>query len=384
MSARRTILGRDPASGAGIAVDVDEGRIADIRPAAAGGLPFIAPGLVDLQVNGYGGLDLNGPDLSVDLIVALTRKLASLGTTTYLPTLITAAESTIVAALRTIAEARRRVPEVFRAIPAVHVEGPHISPLDGPRGAHPAAYLRPPDLVEFERWQAAVEGLVGLVTLAPEYPEAPTYIAALAARGVLVSIGHTAATAEQIRRAVDAGARLSTHLGNGAASMLPRHPNFIWAQLADDRLTAMFIADGHHLPADALSVMLRAKTLARAVLVSDSVALAGMPPGRYRSPVGGDVVVEPNGRIGVADTPYLAGAGLPLIADLGIAMHMAGLPLAEGLQVAAGNPARLLGRTAALKVGAPANLLLLRHEPEAPEIALQAVFVGGEEQEVAG
>jgi N-acetylglucosamine-6-phosphate deacetylase len=383
VNASRTIVGRDPATGAGLTIEVADGRIASIGPAtAAADAPYIAPGLVDLQVNGYGGLDLNGPDISVDLVVELTRKLVRLGTTTYLPTLITAAEDSIVRALRIVAEARRRVPEVARAVPAVHVEGPHVSPIDGPRGAHPLAHVRPPDIDEFNRWQAAAEGLVGLVTLSPEYPEAPAYIAALAAQGVVVSIGHTAATADDVLRAVDAGARLSTHLGNGAAAMLPRHPNFIWAQLADDRLSATFIADGHHLPADTFTAMLRAKTLARSVLVSDSVALAGMPPGRYRQPIGGDVVVEVNGRIGVADTPYLGGAGRPLLADLGIAMQMAGLSLAEALPLVTGNPARLIRREAALKPGAPADLLLLRHSAGSRDIALAAVFVAGEEQEI--
>jgi N-acetylglucosamine-6-phosphate deacetylase len=384
VSAPCAIAGRDPVSGAGITVEIADGRIVDIRPATvAEDASFIAPGLVDLQVNGFGGLDLNGPDLSVDLVIELTRKLAARGTTSYLPTLITAAEAELIKALEIIAEACRRAPEVRRAVAAVHVEGPSISPIDGPRGAHPIEHVRPPSLDEFARWQAAAGGLVGLVTLAPEYPEAPGYIAGLVAQGVLVAVGHTAASAGEIHRAADAGARLSTHLGNGAAAMLPRHPNFIWAQLADYRLTASFIADGHHLPADTFTAMLRAKGLERAVLVSDSVALAGMPPGRYRQPVGGDVVVEANGRIGVADTPYLAGAGRPLIEDLGIAMAMAGLSLSDALRLVTANPARLLGREAELKVGAPADLLLLGHVAGAPGIKLEAVFVAGEQREVA-
>ncbi len=255
------------------------------------GAAFLAPGLVDLQVNGYGGLDLNGPDLSIDLIDRLTASLAALGTTTFQPTIITASEAAITRALVVIAEARRKLPRVRAAIPAVHVEGPHISPLDGARGAHPLDHVRPPDADEFARWQEACGGLVGMVTLSPEYDEAPAYIAALERRGIHVSLGHMAATADQVRAAVEAGARLSTHLGNGAAATLPRHPNFIWAQLAEDRLTASFICDGHHLPADTFNAMLRAKGLDRAVLVSDSVALAGMPPGLYDQPVGGEVEV---------------------------------------------------------------------------------------------
>ena len=378
MSAGRTIVGRDPASGAGIALTVTDGRIAEIRPTLATDAAFIAPGLVDLQVNGYAGLDFNGPDLSVDLVEELTSRLAALGTTTFLPTIITASEAAITRALGIIAEARRKLPRVAAAIPAIHVEGPHISPVDGPRGAHPADQVRPPDVEEFARWQQACDGLVGIVTLSPEYAEAPAYVAALTKRGTWVSIGHTAATTDQVRAVVDAGARLSTHLGNGAAATLRRHPNFIWAQLADDRLTAGFIADGHHLPADTFKAMLRAKRLERALLVSDSVAIAGMPPGIYDQPVGGRVELMSNGRICVAGTPYLAGAGRPLAADVGIAMAMAGLTLADALALATRNPGRFVGGRGTLAVGKRADLIMVR-QADAGELVIETVIVAGEE-----
>jgi len=380
VSTSRTIVGRNPATGAGIAVDIDDGLIASLRPVHTDTELYLSPGLVDLQVNGYGSLDFNAPDLSVDQVAALTNKLGRLGATTFLPTLITASEAGIVKGLATIAEARRRFPAVRHAIPAVHVEGPSISPQDGPRGAHPIEHVRAPSIAEFERWQSACEGLVGLVTLAPEYPEAASYIAELAKKGVIVALGHSAASADQVRDAVDAGARLSTHLGNGAAALLPRHPNFIWAQLADDRLTASFISDGHHLPADTFKAMLRAKGLANAILVSDSVALAGMPAGRYRTPVGGEVEIAANGRIGVADTPYLAGAGYPLITNVAIAMTMAGLSLEQALSLATANPGRFLGRRGQLDVGLPADLMLFRYTAGSPNLDIQTVLVSGQEQ----
>ncbi|MBN9307456.1 MAG: N-acetylglucosamine-6-phosphate deacetylase [Devosia sp. 67-54] len=377
MSARTTIIGRDPASGAGIAVELDAGRIAAIRPASAPAGAWLSAGLVDLQVNGYGGLDLNAPGLTPEMVADLVAMLARLGTTTFLPTLITATEAQITTALRTIAEARRRFPAVAHAVPGVHVEGPSISPQDGPRGAHPAEHVRAPDLAEFERWQAAGGGLVKLVTLAPEHAGAPDYIRALTAQGVIVALGHSAATPDQIRAAVDAGARLSTHLGNGVAATLPRHPNLLWTQLADDRLTASFIADGHHLSADAFRAMLRAKGRDRAILVSDSVALAGQPPGRYRQPVGGDVEISADGRIGVAGTPYLAGAGLPLAADLARAMAMAGLTAQEALPLVTENPGRLLGMHGRLAIGEPADLVLWRAEGDT--LAVDTVWVAGQE-----
>lgn len=377
MSARPTIIGRDPASGAGIAVELDAGRIAAIQPASAPAGAWLSAGLVDLQVNGYGGLDLNAPGLTAEMVADLVATLARLGTTTFLPTLITASEAQITTALRTIAEARRRFSAVAHAVPGVHVEGPSISPQDGPRGAHPAEHVRAPDLAEFERWQAAGDGLVKLVTFAPEHSGAPDYIRALTAQGVVVALGHSAATPDQIRAAVDAGARLSTHLGNGVAATLPRHPNLLWTQLADDRLTASFIADGHHLSADTFRAMLRAKGRDRAILVSDSVALAGQPPGRYRQPVGGDVEISADGRIGVAGTPYLAGAGLPLAADLARAMAMAGLTAQEALPLVTENPGRLLGMRGRLAIGEPADLVLWRADGDA--LAVDTVWVAAQE-----
>ena len=156
-----------------------------------------------------------------------------------------------------------------------HVEGPHISPDDGPRGAHPQRWVRPPDLDEFRRWQDATDGRIRIVTLSPEWPEAPRYIEALVAKGVVASIGHTKATAQQIADAVSAGATLSTHLGNGAHPVLRRHPNYIWEQLAEDRLMADFIVDGIHLPTSFLKVALRAKGIERSVLVTDARSPAG-------------------------------------------------------------------------------------------------------------
>ena len=206
-------------------------------------------------------------------------------------------------------------------------------------------------MAEFDRWQQASGGLVKLVTLSPHFDEAPSFIAALRSRGVLVSIGHTHASPEQIHAAVDAGATLSTHLGNGVASTcrLPRHhPNLLWTQLAEDRLTAMFIGDGHHLPDDTLKVMLRAKGLDRAILVSDVVALGGMPPGLYETPVGGLVELTHDGRLSLHGTHFLAGSVVPL-KDAVAHLATTYLSLSESLRLATQNPARFLGRTGKLQ-----------------------------------
>ena len=358
MSQQVKFTGRDPKTGRGIAVVVQDGRILEIMPEISPDELFLSAGLVDLQVNGFGGLDFNREDLSPKVVHDICVMLAGLGTTTFLPTLITASESSIVRALSVIAKAREAYPLVAQMAPGVHIEGPSFAPEDGPRGAHPLAHIRAPSLGEFGRWQeAAGKDLIKLVTLAPEYPGAESYIRALTKNGVHVAIGHTAATPDDIRRAVAAGAVLSTHLGNGAAAMLPRHPNFIWTQLAEDSLTATFIADGHHLPSDTFKAMLRAKGLDRSILVSDSVSLAGMAPGIYEETVGHRVELRADGRIGIAGTPYLAGAGLPLSANVAIAARMAKMPLASALAMATVNPGRFLDGRGRLAVGDRADIV---------------------------
>jgi len=243
--------------------------------------PYLAPGFIDLQVNGFAGVDYNDPALGPEDLARSIRALLSTGVTRLLPTVITGSPEDMRGALRRLAEARERLPE-GAAIEGFHLEGPHISPEDGPRGAHPERWVRPPDVDEFHRMQEAARGLIRLVTLAPEWPEAPRFIEAVVKQGVVAAIGHTSATAEQIAAAVEAGASLSTHLGNGAHYVLPRHPNYIWDQLAEDRLTAGFIVDGIHLPAAFLKVALRAKGVERSVLVTDATSPAGCSPGRYR------------------------------------------------------------------------------------------------------
>lgn len=301
------------------------------------------PGLVDLQVNGFGGFDVNADDVTPDTITSLTRALWREGVTRYLPTVITAPEEKILHALETIARARDIDPLIAHSIAGVHVEGPSLNTEDGPRGAHDLAHLRDPSVDELTRWQSAAHGLIRIVTLAPERPGALEYITAASARGIRVSIGHCAPQAQRIREAAAAGATLSTHLGNGAHRMLPRHPNHLWAQLASDELTAMFIADGHHLPADALTAMIRAKGVRRSILTSDSAALAGSPPGRYATSVGGEVTVEHDGRLSLGDTGLLAGSGASLRRC--VEWTLTHLPFTEDevLAMAAGNPARMLG-----------------------------------------
>jgi N-acetylglucosamine-6-phosphate deacetylase len=355
------ILGRDPATGGSVAVTISGGVVTAVDAFEHGEAQWLSAGLVDLQVNGYAGHDLNGLTLDVATVRALCQALLKVGVTSFLPTLITAPEARIIAALRVIREAYEQHPEVAAMVAGIHVEGPHIAPEDGPRGAHPAADVRSPSIAEFDRWQQAAGGLVKLVTLSPHWPEAPAYIRHLVKACVTVSLGHTSADAAQIAAAVDAGATLSTHLGNGSHAMLNRRHNHLWPQLADDRLTAMFIADGHHLTAAQLKVMLRAKGAGRTLVVSDTVALGGMAPGKYETPIGGKVVLRADGFLAIDDGTgnYLAGAALPLLGAVPVLVNQVGLTFGEALDLMTSAPGRVIGGRGVLAVGRPADLVAL-------------------------
>lgn len=376
---QRTLTGRNPRTGQSLRVTVAGGLIQSIAPGPEDEPFWLSAGFIDLQVNGYAGFDLNADTVDADTIIALARHLAQTGVTTFIPTLITAPEEKIVRALRAIAAARAASVFAAHAIPFVHVEGPHIAPEDGARGAHPREWVRPPSLAEFERWQAAADGLVGMVTLSPHWEGANEYIAALAARGIHVAIGHTHATAGQIHAAAAAGATLSTHLGNGIAGTLPRHPNPIWAQLADERLNATFIADGHHLPADTLKAMLRSKGVEHSILVSDTVALAGMPPGAYDSPVGGRVELTADGRASVAGTSILAGAVKPLKDGVAWASASGACSLSEAVRMATENPGRFVGNRGLFRLTEPADLVRFSLDAPSATLRIDTVLVAGRE-----
>ncbi len=195
--------------------------------------------------------------------------------------------------------------------------------------------------------------------MAAEYPEAPAFIARAAAAGVVVAIGHTAANSAQIRVAVDAGATLSTHLGNGAHRMLRRHPNYLWDQLADDRLMASLIVDGHHLPPEVVQTFVRAKTPDRCLLVSDLSGLAGLPAGRYATELC-ELEILADGRLVIAgQDQLLAGASRPIGVGIANVMKFAGVDLATAVDMASRRPAQLLGRPVSrLAVGDMADLVL--------------------------
>jgi N-acetylglucosamine-6-phosphate deacetylase len=355
--------GKSLVDGTFIRLHLEEGRISSWEPLPSQEgeqLPWIAPGLVDLQINGFAGLDFNSGLLSEEDIHAMTAKLWEQGVTSYFPTVITNSPEAIEAAVKLIAGACRSNPLTAASIPGIHLEGPFLSPEDGARGAHDIRFVQAPDWDLFVRWQEAAGGLIRILTLSPEWENATAFISRCSESGVTVSIGHTAASPEQIRDAVAAGARMSTHLGNAAHLMLPRHPNYIWEQLAQDELTACIIADGFHLPDALLKVFMRAKQ-EHIVLVSDAVYISGLQPGPYTTHIGGKVVLTEEGRLHLAAKPELLAGSAQMITTGIERLYSRGLAsLAEAWDMASLRPANLLGLAdkGHLEVGACADLIL--------------------------
>jgi N-acetylglucosamine-6-phosphate deacetylase len=362
-----------------VSVAVAGGRIDTVRP--AGSAPrdvWVLPGFIDIQVNGFAGHDLNAAQPAPETVAAVARALWRHGVTRFCPTICTAAHEQMVAALRAVAHACEEMEWVDRAVAGIHVEGPYISPEDGPRGAHPREHVRPPDWSEFQVFQEAAGGRIRLFTLAPEQPGGVDFIQRLSRAGIVPAIGHTGAAPGDIRAAVLAGARLSTHLGNGAHAVLPRHPNYVWAQLAEDALWASLIVDGHHLPPDVVKVLVRAKGPSRCVLISDAVWLADQPPGRYQF-LGGAVELTADGKVRLGTTGYLAGSVLHLAAAVANVVRFAGLSVADAVAMAAEHPATLLGRAdlGSLVPGSRADLVLVRWSPGEETLRVVQTIVDG-------
>lgn len=326
---------------------------------------WIAPALFDLQINGCDGKGFSSEKLTIDDVRHIVGVCRRHGIGGLCPTLVTNSYAALAHGFAVLRQACETDPAIARAVPAIHLEGPYISSEDGPRGAHARQHVRPPDWDEFQRWQEAAGGRIRLVTLAPEHDQALPFIEKLTAAGVVVSLGHTAAAGPRIRDAIKAGARLSTHLGNGAHAILPRHDNYIWQQLAADELWASLIADGHHLPASVVRCIVRVKTPARAILTCDASSLAGLPPGRYRE-WDQEFEVVPEGKVIVPGTAYLAGSWAFTDLCIGHAIRMAGISLKDAVDMASARPRELLRLPERrLAVGQPAELMLFEYEEAA-------------------
>ena len=346
------------------------------------GLPFLSPGFLDMQVNGYKGADYSSETFAEDDASKIIGYLAESGTSQHIPTIVSSPQELIVRNLKILTEARRNSSLVEAALPAYHIEGPFISQHDGPRGAHDPAYVRTPSYEEYLQWQDAADGLVKLVTLAPEAEGAVRFIEQITKDGTVAAIGHSGAAPEDIHAAVSAGARCSTHLGNGSHSSIPRLKNYIWEQLAADELTAGIIPDSFHLPGSVVKVFTRAKGLSRLVIVSDVAVMGGAQPGVYKWGNLGVEVFE-DGHLGLAGTSFLAGAGHLLDWNLPRFMEYTGTSLSDTVSLCTTNPARLLNvspfNTQILEPGMPAHLTLFHYTPGDQRLQIGKTVINGEE-----
>lgn len=353
-------------------------RAEDAPEAAA--LPYLSPGFLDMQINGFNGNDYSLENLEAEHIEAMVLQFGRSGISRHLSTFITMPQDRLIRNLAVTAKAMEEIPLVKSGIAGFHLEGPFLSPEDGPRGAHNKKYILLPDFALFQKWQEAARGHIRLITLAPELSGALDFIKKVTKTGVRVSIGHSAASPDNIRAAVEAGASCSTHLGNGSHQFLPRHKNYIWEQLASDSLMASIISDGFHLPASLVKVIARAKQLERLILVSDAVILGGYKPGLHHwNDL--DVEIYEDGHMCLSGTSALAGAGHLLEWDIARFMEFTGASLKETIILCTEHPARFLGLDeddyAAFKPGSRADLTLFSYTPGDRALQIHQTFASG-------
>ena len=298
---------------------------------------------IDLQVNGYGGVDFNAPGLTAEAVRSVTEKLEADGTVGYLPTLVTGDPEVLIGNVRTVMAARRRYAVCEKNILGFFLEGPFISDKPGAVGTHPVEWVRPPDLGLFNRFQDAAEGLVKMVNVAAEVPRMPDFVRSLSESGVTVSLGHQLAKSPaDVEDCIAAGAKAFTHLGNGIPNEVNRHDNIVYTALVEDRASVMFIPDGHHLPDAMLKLYTRAVPLERLVAVSDSQYPAGLPPGEYEV-CGAKARLEENGLLWNPARNCLVGATTPIAKCMEILEERIGLTPEECRTIGYDNPLALIG-----------------------------------------
>ena len=299
------------------------------------------PGLVDLQVNGYKGVDFSDVSLTQDDFERACRGVFDAGTTAFLATIITSPIEVYEHNLPLITAVLQK-DEFCDRLLGIHLEGPFISPKEGARGAHEARWVVQPDVKLLKQLIDWAGGRVKLLTIAADIEGAEDLARYASGRGIAVSLGHQMAGQEDLRRLVRAGAVSLTHLGNGVPAKLDRHDNPIWAGLANDDLVAMIIADGHHLPVPVLKTIIRAKRADRCVIVSDATSPAGLEAGRYHV-LGHDVVLEETGRLHDPETGYLAGSSAMMLDCMNHLASLGWVSAEELIAMGYDNPLKLIG-----------------------------------------
>lgn len=367
-----------------VEIDIQDGIIQRIRPKHSLSQNtqeplYLAPGLIDNQVNGYASVSFgfDGGSFTVEDVGKVTRALWQEGVTSYFPTVTTQCHDRLSASFTTLAQALAD-PELARSIPGYHLEGPYISALDGYRGAHPQQHVRRPDWQEFSALYRAADERIVQVSLAPELDGALDFIRRCRDQGIKVALAHHNGSAEIIKRAVDAGAMIATHLGNGCANLIHRHDNPLWAQLADDRVHVSLICDGCHLRPEEIQVFYKVKGADLILLTSDVTRFAGMTPGTYSTHDGKTIELSADGMIRYPAQQVLAGAASPLAKGVGHIMQVTGCSLENAINMASKNQARLYDLTdrGRLQPGKRADVIAFTIKDSVLEI--RQTYVAGE------
>jgi len=352
-------------TGQPVAIVINDGKIISIqsidRLTDGSHSCFIAPGLIDNQVNGFAGVSfaLGGGELTPEGIKKATSELWKKGVTTYLATLTTNSREILLKNFEMLAKTRDD-PALRGSLAGFHLEGPYISPVDGYRGSHPMKYVRNPDWIEFMKFYEASGRNILTVTIAPELEGAMDFIRKCTAMGIIVAIGHHNASKKIIDEAVLNGAKIATHLGNGCANMINRHDNPLWPQLANDQLMASIICDGFHLRDEEIKTFYKVKGAEKTIITSDVTSFAGLPPGRYNVEVGDTVELTQEGMLRYPVQNVLYGSATPISRGVVHFMKITGCTLADAIRTACTNPALLyrLDDRGSIEPGKRADLIL--------------------------
>ncbi|HHI79330.1 MAG TPA: N-acetylglucosamine-6-phosphate deacetylase [Planctomycetes bacterium] len=344
----------------GARIQWEEDRIQTLEPVEPeeGQEELVLPGMIDLQVNGFAGIDLMGAN--EEEFREMARALLRRGVVGFLPTFISAPIPKLCERLETLGSALSHWPREAARVLGFHVEGPFLNPLR--RGTHPREHLARPDRGALREILAAGKGRVRLLTLAPELPGALDLVTLAREQGVLVSMGHSAASFDEARRGADAGIQLATHLGNAMPELRQRSPGIVGFCLSDPRITATLIPDGIHLAPGFLRLVLAAKGSGGIILVTDAMAGAGMGDGTFKL---GSIKVSVSRGACRNEEGALAGSALEMDRGLDLFARETGAGPSALAQVSAGNAMRLLGmEKKALEPGSLADLCLWKNQGE--------------------
>lgn len=383
LHAQQVIEGVHYHTGKWVQVTLSDGKIDDIqeldRP-VEGNPVYISPGFFDNQVNGFAGVSFGfgDSDLTPEGIEKATHELWKKGVTTYLPTLTTHSIEVLTRNFGILAGVIDN-PTLMGSIPGFHLEGPYINPEDGFRGAHPKQYVKLPDWNEFMKIYEASGKRILQITLAPEMEGAMDFISASSREGIVVALGHHNGDMKTITAAIDRGAKIATHLGNGAANMINRHYNPFWPQLADDRLHISIIGDSFHLLPEEIKVFYKVKGVDKTIITSDVTHYAALEPGEYTTSTGETIELTHNGMLRYPAQDVLYGSASPITKGVGFVMKVTGCTLAEAVQMASSNPASLYNLTdrGKLEPGKRADIILFTIDDY--QVQVQETWVNGKQ-----